>query len=450
VSAPNSSVRPPRTRRFVPEDDRGGFRTSRVVFNAVGNTNYFVVVDGHAGGSGNFVLSWDLTVNVPPMPTIVAEPECQVAAAGSGVTFSVLASSPSPLTYQWYLGPHRLAGETGPSLTLAGVQPEDTGNYRVRIGNAGFIFADSLPAALQLAFPTVFGPDQKFTDKFRYDSGPPPSFGVAPGTAERVTFSTTETDGSPTDPTPCQTVLWSSLFWRFNVTGPGAMIIDTEGSDIRTVLAVIRGDPPFHTEVACGVDTHIKFFPVPRTNYTLLVDGLRGARGRIQVNVQFCGPPQVNVNPTGTFVPFVRAGPQTVLSVQVTNELCELTYQWYRNGTEIPGATYARLTNDTEAIVGSAYSVVVSNCAGSASNVVATFLRLWIERTGTPMTEYRLRAEPPLSHAYVVEDAERFSDWDAFHTNPPSANLNLLLDPFGPAYPKRFFRARPPTAPMPP
>jgi hypothetical protein len=68
-------------------------------------------------------------------PTITQSPLSREVVAGSVVTFGVTATGTAPLSYQWTKNNLNLPGATGPSLTLAGVQPAHAGNYRVVVRN---------------------------------------------------------------------------------------------------------------------------------------------------------------------------------------------------------------------------------------------------------------------------------------------------------------------------
>jgi hypothetical protein len=78
------------------------------------------------------------------------------------------------------------------------------------------------------------------------------------------------------------------------------------------------------------------------------------------------------------------------------------------------------------------------------SNVVATFLRLWIEANGMPpATEHRLRAAPVLPMPYVVTDTPDFSRWNPFHTNPAGISLNIPVNALPAEQPAQHFRVLP-------
>ncbi|MDF9833193.1 TonB-dependent receptor [Ereboglobus sp. PH5-5] len=68
-------------------------------------------------------------------PAIVTPPADQRVAAGTDVTFSVVASGGPLPTYQWYRDQLLIAGATGPSLTINNAQLSDVASYRVVVTN---------------------------------------------------------------------------------------------------------------------------------------------------------------------------------------------------------------------------------------------------------------------------------------------------------------------------
>ena len=109
---------------------------------------YYIAVDGVGGASGTAQLNYNLGVT----PVITEQPITQTVTAGGSVTLSVTASGvPAPL-YQWYFGSNPIPGATNTSLTVAGFQSANQGNYKVVTSN----FADSTastPATLLLDYP---------------------------------------------------------------------------------------------------------------------------------------------------------------------------------------------------------------------------------------------------------------------------------------------------------
>lgn len=68
---------------------------------------------------------------------ITAQPFSVNAATGSGVTFSVSATGPSGLTYQWFMNGSPVAGATSPTYSISSVQPSAAGSYTVSISGGG-------------------------------------------------------------------------------------------------------------------------------------------------------------------------------------------------------------------------------------------------------------------------------------------------------------------------
>ncbi|MDB6124647.1 MAG: Immunoglobulin I-set domain protein [Pedosphaera sp.] len=94
---------------------------------------YSIIVTNALGSitSSNAVL----TVNVPPL--IIAQPQSFTVRQGSSTSFSVVASSLIPLTYQWQFNGNDIVGASNSLLLLTNVQYTSAGMYSVMVGNAG-------------------------------------------------------------------------------------------------------------------------------------------------------------------------------------------------------------------------------------------------------------------------------------------------------------------------
>lgn len=77
----------------------------------------------------------NLTVNLPV--SIHASPGSAARRAGSDIAFAVQASGTPPLTYQWRFKGVHIPGATNSALVLEDLTSEQTGNYRVIVGNGG-------------------------------------------------------------------------------------------------------------------------------------------------------------------------------------------------------------------------------------------------------------------------------------------------------------------------
>jgi hypothetical protein len=69
-------------------------------------------------------------------PVILSQPTNQVAAVGSTLSLSVVATGASPLSYQWRLNGTNLAGASSSALALANLQLTNAGYYSVWVTNA--------------------------------------------------------------------------------------------------------------------------------------------------------------------------------------------------------------------------------------------------------------------------------------------------------------------------
>lgn len=102
-------------------------------------------------------------------------------------------------------------------------------------------------------------------------------------------------------------------------------------------------------------------------NYQVIISGAGGTVFSSFATLTVNGPP-ITAPPASQTV---TAGSSPVLSVTATGT--NLTYQWYYNGTAIPGATSASLTLSNVATTQSgSYTVVVSGSTGSATSPAAT------------------------------------------------------------------------------
>jgi hypothetical protein len=99
-------------------------------------TNGFVSLDNVTGESPPVIVVADAVRFFPSQPpTITTNPLSLTTMAGSSVTFSVGAGGSPPFGYQWQLNCSNILSATGSSLTIAGVEPSNAGNYSVIVSN---------------------------------------------------------------------------------------------------------------------------------------------------------------------------------------------------------------------------------------------------------------------------------------------------------------------------
>lgn len=96
-------------------------------------------------------------------PTITLPPQDQTVTAGGAASFSVSASSPDPLRYQWQRNREDIVGATSAMLTIANVQAGDTGVYRVFVINgADSVISDEAMLSVRL---TAVGTEPSTVDQ---------------------------------------------------------------------------------------------------------------------------------------------------------------------------------------------------------------------------------------------------------------------------------------------
>lgn len=69
-------------------------------------------------------------------PYVAQQPASQSAVVGSNITFSVIASGTTPLTYQWQMNGTNIPGATAATFTKSNVQLTDAGSYQAIVANS--------------------------------------------------------------------------------------------------------------------------------------------------------------------------------------------------------------------------------------------------------------------------------------------------------------------------
>ena len=87
------------------------------------------VVQACGGGGGG------ASAPAPVTPSITTQPSSATVNAGSGASFTVVASGTAPLTYQWRKDGTAISGATSSTHAIPSVQAADAGTYTVVVGN---------------------------------------------------------------------------------------------------------------------------------------------------------------------------------------------------------------------------------------------------------------------------------------------------------------------------
>jgi len=117
-----------------------------------------------AGQSSTFTNGKDFNANfiipaLPSSPSITTQPASQTVNSGSPVTFSVVANSTTPLTYQWQKNNINITGAINATYTIHSVAAADAGSYTVVVGNAGGTVTSNAAILTVNAPPSGVSPD---------------------------------------------------------------------------------------------------------------------------------------------------------------------------------------------------------------------------------------------------------------------------------------------------
>ena len=281
--------------------------------------SYKVTVSNSAGSVTSSAAT--LTVNIKP--TITTQPKSQTVSEGSSVTFSVVATGTTPLSYQWYKGSSKISGATGASYTINSVKKSDEGNYKVTVSNSVGSVTSSV-ATLNVNVPVTL-------------TSISISGSSSVNVGDTATYTCTATYSNGTSKTVTPTWAISSGFNYASINSAGVL-----------------------TGKAAGV----------ATIQANLTDGgvTKTATKNVTVNA-------VVVKPSITTQPksqTVDEGDSVTFSVTASGTT-PLSYQWKKDGSNISGATSSAYTiNSAKTSDAGNYTVTVSNSAGSVTSSAAT------------------------------------------------------------------------------
>ena len=352
----------------------------------------------NAGGTGT--ASLPLTVNLPPPPSITAQPQGQTLNVGASVTFSVTATGSAPLSYQWQKDGTNLATATGTSYAIASVQTNHAGSYTVVVSNFGGSVTSS-PALLivnRLSQTITFGAlsakqfgNAPFALTATSSSGLPISYSsslpsvatVSGSTVTLVAAGTTSiTASQPGDATylPAASVSQSLL------VNPATPVITSAGtasaiiSQSFTYQITASGSPTSFTalNLPAGLSVNTASGLISGTPTQLVTNAVAlsasnaGGTGSASVTIAVNpAPPSITIQPRSHTVTNSGFGFNYSGLWVAANGTAPLFYQWRLNGTNLPGETFTNVSFTLQVGQAANYSVVVSNIAGSITSSVA-------------------------------------------------------------------------------
>lgn len=283
---------------------------------------FTVVVTNSAGSATSSVAT--LTVLAGAVaPAITGQPSAATVTEGQAASFTVAATGTAPLSYQWYKDATPVSGGTQATLAFAAAQASDAGTYKVAVSNSvGSV--ESSAATLTVNVPVTI-------------TVPPAAQTVTVG--QTATFSVTAAGTGPF------TYQWQKDTADLpGQTGATLSVINAQTTDAGNYRVVVTGAAGSVTSVAAMLTVN----PAPG--------------------------PSITTQPVSTTVTVPDAATFTVAATG-----SNLSYQWKKDGVDIPGATQASYTTPATSLTPSnpnptaTYSVAVTDGAQSVTSENATF-----------------------------------------------------------------------------
>jgi len=278
---------------------------------ATANAGSYDVVVGNTYGSVTSVVA-QLTVLVPP--TIDGQPTNQNVLAGSSVNFQVSASGTSPLDFQWYFNSTNTVGFNTNVLTVTNAQVSQAGAYTVIVTNSAGAVTSSVAMLVIGTPPSISQQPSSLTVLQGQDA----SFLVGANGDASLTYA-----------------------WRFNGVAVGASASNYTVSAATTANA---------------------------GNYDVVIANAYGSVTSVVAQLTVLIPPGITSQPTNQTI---AAGTSAIFQVSASGT-SPLSYQWWFNSTNAVGTDTNMLAlANVQSNQTGAYSVVVTNSAGSATSSVA-------------------------------------------------------------------------------
>ncbi len=296
------------------------------------------------------VTSNAATLTVNTAPTITTHPVAQTVNENSPVTFSVLATGSPVPTYQWKKGGIDIIGTTSSSYTISSAQITDEGTYTVTVTNPlGSITSNAANLTVNLATPVI--------------TTQPSNQTVTEGQTATFSIATTGTN--------------LSYQWQKN----GTNISGATNSSYTTPITTVSDDGALYSCVVTNTGGS-----VTSSDATLTVN---------------YAAPVITQQPQSQSV---IEGSTATFSITATSMSGTLTYQWSKNGINIPGANSSTYTTPVTILSdsGAQYSCVVTNPPGTDSAISNNVL-LEVTEVQVPPT---ITVQPANQSVYTGQTAQ--------------------------------------------
>lgn len=361
--------------------------------------DYDVVVTNNCGTA----ISNVATLTVEELPAVTADPQPVVVCEDDAAMFSVSTTGSAPMSYQWRRNGMDVPGATGDTLVIDPADPNDAGDYDVVVTN-GCGQEISSPATLTVEIPVTVATPPAAQSICELGSV---MFTVTPAGTPPFTyqwrFEGADIPGETGDTLTLDPVLLTDAGnYDVVITNNCGQVISTAAALSVDALATIDVQPAPQT--VCEAES-VEFsvtasgaatltyqwrkdgIDIPgETGASLSIDPVDGSDAGSYDVVVSNGCNSVISNAANfdvEFLPFIlnqpinqSACPDELVTFSVTADgTAPLTYQWRRNGQDIPGATGNQLSIFVTGSLlrgADAYDVVITNGCGQVISVPAT------------------------------------------------------------------------------
>ncbi|MBI3867685.1 MAG: lamin tail domain-containing protein [Verrucomicrobia bacterium] len=342
---------------------------------------------------GNDPANWQAALSTPgtefiggSAPALSSQPQGRSVRVGERVVFSVGATGPGPLRFQWRFNGAPLDSGAAPDWIIDRARPQDAGNYSVVVFNEFGAVASGVASLTVLQPPTIYvQPANQY---------------ARPGA--KATFTVVAAGDGPV-----------RYQWRFQgktldlATSASLVVTNVQLKDVGTYQATVQ-------DRVGGVES-------VEAALNLLID------------------PLIVQNPVSQPV---IAGSSVILSVEVTNTATlPIGYRWRRNDTNIPGGfvvlndrtSFFTVTNVQATATN--FSVLVTNLSRTAGFISAkAFLAIVEDKNGDGVSDAWEAAfgfgAGNLSEDFDHDGMSNLQEYLA-GTNPTNALSVLRLRPVG-------------------